>query len=263
MKHLKMVFLFGLMLLTVNVMAQSPEQKGLDIAKKADQADQGFENSTVNLTMTLRNKRGQESTRLLTNKTLELTTDGDKSLITFNSPRDVEGTATLTYTHKAGPDDQWLYLPAVKRVKRISSDNKSGPFMGSEFAYEDLSSQEVEKYTYKFLKEESFNGGKNAVIERFPVDPKSGYTRQVVWFNLDKGYRIEKIEYYDRKNAKLKTLDYKDYKQYSGKHWRAGIMHMVNHQTGKETELKFKGYQFKTDLADTDFTQNSLKRAGR
>lgn len=257
MKFSKIIFLFFSLLFFGNVNAQPPENKGLLIAQAADQADRGFESSTVNLKMILRNKNGQVSERSMTNKTLELTEDGDKSLIVFNTPRDVKGTATLTFTHKEGSDDQWLYLPAIARVKRISSDNKSGPFMGSEFAYEDLSSQEVEKYTYKFLRTE----GGLEVVERDPVDPKSGYTRQIVWYNKDKGYRLEKAEFYDRKNSLLKTLTYTDYKQYAGKHWRAGTMKMVNHQTGKETELVFQDYQFKVGLKDTDFTQNSLKRA--
>ncbi len=211
--------------------------------------------------MVLRNKHGQESERFMENRTLELTEDGDKSLIVFNSPKDVAGTATLTFTHKVGSDDQWLYLPAIKRVKRISSDNKSGPFMGSEFAYEDLSSDEVEKYAYKYLGEETFNGFKCAVVEQDPVDPKSGYIRRVVWYNLEINYRLEKGEFYDRKNSLLKTLTYHDYNQYLGKHWRAGQFKMVNHQTGKETELFFDEYAFQTGLSDTDFSQNSLRRA--
>ena len=245
------------------VLAQSSEQKGLEIASAADKADQGFESSVVNLKMILRNKQGQESTRFMENQTLELVQDGDKSLIVFNSPKDVEGTATLTYTHKEGPDDQWLYLPAVKRVKRISSDNKSGPFMGSEFAYEDLSSQEVEKYDYKYLREETVGGEKLLLVEQYPRDPKSGYKRRIVWYNPGKGYRLEKIEFYDRKNALLKTLTYSQYKQYLGKHWRANEFLMVNHQTNKETQLIFEDYAFKTGLSDTDFSQNSLRRAGK
>jgi outer membrane lipoprotein-sorting protein len=233
-------------------------QKGLEIAKAADKADQGWGSSTVELEMTLKNKNGQVSKRSLSNKTLELTEDGDKSLITFNSPADVKGTATLTYTHKVGPDDQWLYLPAIARVKRISSSNKSGPFMGSEFAYEDLSSQEVEKYTYKFLEAK----GSLLLVEQYPVDPKSGYKRRIATYNKDKGYRIEKVEFYDRKNSKLKTLTYHDYKQYKGKYWRAGKMIMVNHQTSKETTLEFKGYDFERKFTDEDFSQNALKRAG-
>ncbi|MFT7451618.1 MAG: hypothetical protein ACI9VN_002344, partial [Patescibacteria group bacterium] len=130
----------------VNLNAQSAEQKGLEVAKAAEAADEGFGSSIVNLKMTLKNKNGQTSERFMVTKTLELTEDGDKSLIVFNSPKDVKGTATLTFTHKDGADDQWLFLPSIKRVKRIASNNKSGPFVGSEFAYEDLSSQEVEKY---------------------------------------------------------------------------------------------------------------------
>lgn len=251
-----------LLFIASSLSAQSPEQKGLEIAVAADEYDQGFGSSETQLTMILTNKQGQESTRYMSNKTLELTEDGDKSLIVFNSPRDVKGTATLTFTHKEGSDDQWLFLPAVKRVKRISSDNKSGPFMGSEFAYEDLSSQEVEKYTYKFLREEQINGVSAYVIERDPVDPKSGYTRQVVWYNKE-NYRLEKIDFYDRKDALLKTLVYSNYQVYKQKHWRALQMDMENHQTGKKTRLTFEDYVFDLGFTDNDFSQNSLRRASR
>ncbi|MEL6867421.1 MAG: outer membrane lipoprotein-sorting protein [Bacteroidota bacterium] len=241
----------------------SIEDKGLEIARAADQADQGFESIEVTLTMNLKNANGQSSVRQMINKTLEQQNDGDKSMIIFNSPRDVKGTSMLTYTHREGPDDQWLFLPSIKRVKRISSNNKSGPFMGSEFAYEDLSSQEVEKYTYQFVKEESTNGDRRLLVERDPVDPKSGYKKQIVWYNADKGHRIEKIEFYDRKGALLKTLIYNQYEQYEGKFWRAAEMVMTNHQTNKETQLLFENYRFKVGFDDNDFSQNSLKRAGR
>ena len=108
--------------------AQTPEEHGLEIAKAAEQADLGFVSSTVELKMTLKNKNGQTSERSLTTKTLELTEDGDKSLIVFKSPKDVKGTSTLTFTHKVGSDDQWLYLPSIKRVKRISSNTLSTLF---------------------------------------------------------------------------------------------------------------------------------------
>lgn len=260
MKNIAYTFI-GL-LIAGSLSGQSPEAKGLEIAKAADAYDQGFGSSQTKLTMILTNKQGQESTRYMSNQTLELTVDGDKSLIVFDSPRDVKGTATLTFTHKEGSDDQWLYLPALKRVKRISSDNKSGPFMGSEFAYEDLSSQEVEKYSYKFLKEENINGVDTYVVERDPVDPKSGYTRQVVWYNKE-NYRLEKMDFYDRKNALLKTLTYAGYKVHKGKHWRAGEMNMVNHQTNKKTKLLFEDYVFDLGFTENDFSQNSLRRASR
>ena len=134
--------------------------------------------------------------------------------------------------------------------------------MGSEFAYEDLSSQEVEKYTYKYIKEEGLNGVSTHVVERYPTDPKSGYTKQTVWYNKD-NYRLEKTDFYDRKRALLKTLTYDKYEVYLDKHWRAGEMNMVNHQSEKSTKLIFADYKFKVGLSDNDFTQNSLIRAGR
>jgi len=94
--------------------------------------------------MTLRNRAGKESLRNVRIKNLEVDGDGDKSLSIFDEPADVKGTTSLTWSHSDKPDDQWLYLPALKRVKRISSKNKSGPFMGSEFAFEDIGSQEVD-----------------------------------------------------------------------------------------------------------------------
>ena len=250
------IIILAILFFSISISAQN---KGLDVAKKADAADIGFESSMVDLTMVLTNRNGQKSTRQMRSKTLELIDDGDKSLITFDSPRDVKGTATLTFTHKLGSDDQWLFLPSISRVKRISSDNKSGPFMGSEFAYEDLSSQEIEKYEYKFIEE---NGGL-IVVEQDPVDPKSGYTRRLVTYNKDKAYRIEKVEFYDRKNSLLKTLTYKGYQLYLDKHWRADIMEIVNHQSNKQTELTFSNYKFKLGLTDEDFSQNALKRAGK
>lgn len=255
----KLIVLAISIISTIGINAQTAEERGLEIAKASEQADLGFGSSTVELKMTLKNKNGQTSERLMTTKTLELTEDGDHSLIVFNSPKDVKGTATLTFTHKVGSDDQWLFLPSIKRVKRISSNNKSGPFVGSEFAYEDLASQEVEKYAYKFLEEK----GNLLLVEQDPVDPKSGYTRRIVTYNKDKGYRIEKVEFFDRKNSLLKTLTYSDYKLYKNKFWRAGSFNMVNHQSNKETLLMFSDYNFEVNLTDEDFTQVALQRAGK
>jgi outer membrane lipoprotein-sorting protein len=217
--------------------AATPEVKGLDIAKEADRRDTGFEDFTADLLMILKNKHGQKSVRKIRGRTLEVIDDGDKGLTIFDNPRDVKGTAFLTFSHKKGDDDQWLYLPALKRVKRISSRNKSGSFMGSEFAYEDISSQEIDKYTYRWIRDEVLNNRECFVVERYPVDKKnSGYTRQVAWIDKQE-YRQWKVEYYDRKNALLKTLTFKGYQIYLGKYWRADQMNMINHQNGKSTQL--------------------------
>jgi len=252
-----------ILLLTIAVpaagFAQSAQEKGLEIAMAANAYDKGFTDFTADMVMTLKNKSGQTSTRLIRIRTLEVEGDGDKSLSIFDQPADVKGTKMLTYSHGLDPDDQWLYLPALKKVKRISSRNKSGPFMGSTFAFEDLGSQEVEKYTYKYLRDEACGEMNCYVIERYPAYRFSGYTRQVAWIDTE-GYRMVKVEYYDRKKSLLKTLNAGDFQQYLGHYWRPGTMDMVNHQTGKSTLLEWKNYQFKTGLSDRDFRSQTLKR---
>lgn len=259
----RMMLLPLLMLLSALSLAEynglTAEEKGLAIAREADRRDLGWRDSSASMSMLLRNRQGDESLREMRNKSLEVDGDGDKSLIVFDEPRDVRGTALLTFSHRVGDDDQWLYLPALKRVKRIASSNKSGPFMGSEFAYEDISSQEVEKYTYRYLRDEMLNGQECFVIERDPVDENSGYSRQVVW--LDKAeYRVQKVEYYDRKQSHLKTLTFHDYQQYLDKHWRASRLEMVNHQTLKSTTLTFTDFRFATGLDERQFNQSGLAR---
>jgi len=252
----------ALSLLSFNAYAETPEEKGLAIAKEADARDNGWGDSTANMKMVLVNKQGETSEREIRTKTLEIMGDGDKGLTIFDKPRDIRGTAFLTFSHVTGADDQWLYLPALKRVKRISSRNKSGPFMGSEFAYEDMSSQEVDKYTYKYLKDEACPGDASLtcfVSERYPVDEFSGYTKQVGWVDQTH-YRPMKIDFYDRKGSLLKTLTFSDYNQYLDKYWRAHTMEMVNHLTGKKSILTWSNYQFKTGLTDSDFNKSQLKR---
>lgn len=241
--------------------AQTPEEKGLAIAVEGDKRGEGYVDSKVKLKMVLIDAKGRESKRDMRVKGLEGTGDkGDKSLMIFDTPKDQKGVAMLTFTHKTKSDDQWLFLPALKRVKKISSRNKSGPFVGSEFAFEDISSQEVEKYTYKYLRDETINGMDCFVVERYPEDKYSGYTKQVAW--IDKAeYRAVKIEFYDRKKSLLKTLNNKDYKQYLGKFWRPSLSEMTNHQTGKATRLVYEDYEFKVGLKSKEFTKNSLKRA--
>lgn len=245
---------------TAPALAETPEEKGLAIAREADRRNDGFGDTSATMLMILRNRHGEESKREIRSKVLETKNDGDKSMIVFDQPKDVAGTALLTYTHKSADDDRWLYLPALKRVKRIASSNKSGPFMGSEFAYEDLGSQEPEKYTYQWLRDEKLDGQDVFVTERRPKDKDSGYTRQVIWMDQAE-YRPLKIEFYDRKQSLLKTLAFADYNQYLGKYWRPGQLDMVNHQTGKSTTLLFKNYKFRNGFKDRDFDQNSLQSA--
>ena len=201
-----------------------PEARGLAIAEETDRRDIGFGDSTAHMKMILTNAYGETSERELRFMTLERPdpTIGDWGLIVFDKPRDVDGTALLTHAKILEPDDQWMYLPAVKRVKRIDSVNKSGPFMGSEFAFEDFSAQEVGKFSYKWLRDEPCGDRECHVVERRPLYEHSGYTRQVVWTDTT-DYQPRKVEYYDRKDELLKTLEMTDYRLYLNTHWRPTI----------------------------------------
>lgn len=244
-----------------DALSKSMEEKGFDIAARADRTDLGFESSEVEMKMILKNAGGDETTRKLRNLTLEKENEqvGDKSLVVFDQPRDIKGTALLSHAKILDPDDQWLYLPALKRVKRISSANKSGPFMGSEYAFEDFTSLELNKYNYKYIKEENLDGMKVDVVERFPRYENSGYTRQLSYID-QKDFQVRKVEFFDRKGDLLKTLILKDYKKYEGKFWRPRKMEMVNHQNGKSTDLIYSDYKFKTGLKDGDFVKSKLKK---
>ena len=239
----------------------TPEaHQGYDIAARSDRTDFGFGDSRVDATVVLRNAAGQSTERSLSFSTLEKVdeTVGDKSLVIFNSPRDVEGTALLSHANILDPDDQWLYLPALKRVKRISSANKSGPFVGSEFAFEDFTITELNKFTYAYVGEEEMDGMTVDVVDRFPRYERSGYTKQRTSIDQDI-YKAHKLEFYDRRGALLKTLTLSDYREYDGV-WRAHTLSMVNHQTGKETDLVYGDFSFKTGLDEGDFVRGVLQR---
>jgi len=242
------------------VHAEDAAAKGLSIVTEADKRDTGWKDSTASMHMVLINAAGQRSEREIRIKNLEVIGDGDKSQSIFDSPKDVQGTSFLSFSHALVPDEQWLYLPALKRVKRISSANKSGPFMGSEFAFEDLSSNEIAKYTYEYLRDETIDGMDCYVVRSFPQYEHSGYKYRDSW--IDKAeYRLIKADFYDRKGALLKTLTQSGYKQYLNQYWRANQFIMVNHQTNKRTELTWKDYQFHVGLTDADFNRNSLMRS--
>lgn len=248
-----------ILLISLIALSVFADEKGLWIANQIDKRDAGFKNQVSETKMILKNKSGQTSSRSMRIKALEVKGDGDKSLTIFDSPRDVKGTAFLSFSHAKTADDQWLYMPALRRVKRISSNNKSGPFMGSEFAYEDISSQEVDKYTYKYIKEDKVEGIDGHVFERYPVDKKSGYTKQVVFVDT-KEWRVHKIDFYDRKGELLKTLKNLEYKKFSNNKWRPMLMQMKNHQTGKSTSLVWNSIKFGQKISERDFNKSALKR---
>lgn len=235
--------------------------RGLAIIEEMDARDRGWGDAKAKLKMVLTNTAGGTSERELRLMMLEVTkaNEGDWSLMVFDKPRDIEGTALLTHAHVTAPDDQWLYLPAVKRVKRISSANKAGPFVGSEFAFEDLAAQEVGKFTYKWLRDETCGVLTCHVVERVPAYEGSGYTRQTVWIDTT-DYLLRKADYYDRKGGLLKTLSLGEYRNYLEGIWRPLDLEMTNNETGKKTKLIWESYEFRTGLTENDFSTASLER---
>lgn len=243
------------------VFAETAEEKGYEIAARSDRSDRGFGDSEAEMTMVLRNAAGQESSRSMYFTTLEMPDEsiGDKSLVLFSTPRDIEGTALLSHAKILDPDDQWLYLPALKRVKRISSRNKSGPFVGSEFAFEDFTASELNKFNYKYLREEPCGELQCDVVERYPRYENSGYTKQISWIDQT-DYQIRKIEFYDRRGSLLKELRFEDYRKYQDKYWRSHRLLMKNLQTNKSTDLVYGEYKFGVGLTDKDFVKGRLSR---
>ena len=253
--------LVAVMLMAAVYAAQAADDtQGFDIAARSDRTDLGFGDSEVELQMVLRNAAGQESTRALRIATLEKPdeTVGDKSLVVFYTPRDIEGTALLSHAKILDPDDQWLYLPALKRVKRISSSNKSGPFVGSEFAFEDFTAIELNKFDYTYVGEVPCGDLTCDVLERTPRYENSGYTRQVSWVDQT-DFQIRKVEFYDRRGELLKVLELSDFRNYDGI-WRAHKLSMSNVQTNKQTDLLYGDYTFNAGLAENDFVKGRLSR---
>lgn len=249
-----MLKILTLSLISISLFAIS----GAEVAKKSEAAISGYEDASADMRMTLINSSGQKSERHMKMIVLEKE-GGNKSLMEFISPADVKGTKFLNYQHIHKDDDQWLYLPALKRVKRIASKNKSGAFMGSEFSYEDLSSFDADKYTYEAeAKEVMLNGKKMYIIQQVPVSKNSGYTKELSWVDADT-FLIQKVEYYDRKNELLKTAEFKDYKKISGV-WRIGKIIMTNHQNDKQTILVWENETIKNGLKEKNFHKRVLKK---
>ena len=242
----------------------SAKADGLKIAKKIAGKNRGYGDMVGEVEMKLRNKGGDTATRRFTLKLLERSGkgEGDYSLVVFRAPADVKGTALLSHVKINDDDDQWLYLPALKRVKRISSRNRTGSFVGSEFSYEDLSGNQVQEHHWKLLAEGGCRDGKTCYkLEARPKDSASGYAKRELFVEKDT-LRIQKVVFYDRKGAKLKALKYDAYRKVGGRFDRAHRWHMKNYQTGKETLLSFKSLGVGKGLTESDFNKAQLKSGG-
>lgn len=232
-------------------------QSSLEIAKKSYEVMSGYMSSVSQTTMVLKNTQGAENIRKLEIKKLE-NSDGDKSFLSFLYPNDIKGTQLLTFESIGDNDKQWLYLPALKRVKRISSSNKSGSFMASEFSYEDIASQNYKNYTYEKRVEKIINDGiEYFKLTRIPVDKNSGYSKQIIYISTAT-HLIRFGEYYDKQNRLLKNISFLKYTKIDGI-YRVQTIEMQNVQNGKSSILIWDTDEIKVGLDDKDFSKRALK----
>jgi len=252
-------FFTFVMFLTGLAAAGTPEEEGYAIAKKADAIFRGYGDETASAVLYLINANKDTVVRKTRSLTLERPNWQDYSLIQFMDPPDVRGTSLLTHQNPSGEDKQWLYLPELRRVKKISSSNKSGSFMGSEFTYEDITSNTLEKFSYKKIGEEKLNGLECFVIEKFPKYKKSGYNKIKMWISKA-NYLPYRNEFTDRKNSLLKVQTFKNYEKHPGGKYRIGTLIMENLQTGKKSIFTFHDRKLGVGLKESDFTKRSLQR---
>lgn len=233
--------------------------KGYEVAKSINDANKGFKSEQSDMTMILKNG-DKKIERKMISKTMETGKDNSKSLLEFLLPKDVAGTKLLTWSFADKEDSQWIYLPAFKKVKRISSSSKSSSFMGSEFTYEDLRASILDKYTYKFIKEETKDGDTFWTFEKYSKEPSS-YTKQVV--TASKKYMSAiKVEFYDRSKSLLKIGEFKNFEEFKfdGKiFWKPANISMKNVQTQKESELVVSNRALGTNMTENQFRKSALK----
>jgi outer membrane lipoprotein-sorting protein len=214
--------------------------------------------------MQLINKRGQKRERRVSWTMKNDAQRNQKGLIRFVAPADVRGTALLSIEHADREDDQWLYLPALRKSRRISAANKSDSFVGSDFAFEDLGAEEIDQHDYRLLREDNVDGAPVYVVEAVPNNDtrrkESGYSRREI-FVLKDNAAIARIDFYDRQKELLKVLRSRDIRQVpSTKTWRAQTIEMANQKTGHKTVIVYGQFVINKGIGDDTFSIRELER---
>lgn len=211
------------------------------------------------LTMTLIDAKGRERVRSLEQR---LATFGgvEKKIMEFKSPADVKGTAFMNWSYaEAGrSDDQWIYLPALKRVKRISSDGKGDAFMGSDFSYDDLAERHPSRDTHTIIGSETINGEACWIIESKSKDASEGYSKTVSWISKERLTGIKR-DYYDSKGALLKTLTVQELKTIGG-YLMITLTEMHSVRKNTRTRMQFDDLELDTGITDDLFSERTLTR---
>ncbi|MDR2053811.1 MAG: outer membrane lipoprotein-sorting protein [Treponema sp.] len=231
---------------------------GYDIMKLADERYAG-DTAQYRLTMTLDSGRGAPRVREVSYY-FKNYGDTDRVLMVFRNPRDVAGTGYLSFSYddESKDDDIWLYLPAMKRVRRITGSGKNDDFMGTDFTYEDMGSRSLGKDNFALLGEETVDGELCHIVEAKPKDGRDPCGRRVIRVRGD-SYIVAAIDYYDRQNRLLKELRVSGIRQIDGI-WTAQKMEMTNVQSKHSTLIEMSDIRFNLPLDDSLFAVTNLER---
>lgn len=261
---MKKIFILAFLLVPFSAMADhAAAVKGptaFDIVKKWDARDEG-KDLTSKSTFTLINKRGQERVRKTRRYWIDMKGKkglDEKSIIFFDKPSDVKGTALLnwSYDDEGKDDDQWLYLPALRKIKRIASSDKEKSFMGSDLTFDDMGDRNIMHDEYKLIGKEDFNGHSCFVVEMTPKDKKYMYSKKVKWID-DTEFVDYKIEFYNRKGRFLKR-QLIEWKQID-KIWVVTKISVKNDQTGHSTVISINDLKLNTGLKESNFTKRKME----
>jgi outer membrane lipoprotein-sorting protein len=247
-----------LICLFTNMASGQDKLDGYQVAKMVDQRPDG-DDYTGTMKMTLINKRGSSRVREFKMFSLDFE-EGTKGLTYFTAPADVRGTGFLQYEYDNPDkeDDRWLYLPALKKSRRISGSSDSDSFMGSDFTYDDWGGFDLEENKYELLREETISGHECWVLKVTPIDEDSIYSSYKTWIRKDALLDI-KVEYFDRSGAMLKTLTVDDLRNIDG-YWTPFKMTMKNVQDDHTTVIEQLDISYDTGLDSSLFRVSSLER---
>ncbi len=231
-----------------------------EVVQKQFDANKGYLSESAAGKMSIFNEAGSQVDREFTIMQMEEQgADSYKAMIKVNAPADLKGTGLLTSQNKGGEDDQWLYLPAMKKTRRISGEARGGKFLGSNFNFEDLSPKEKDDYTYVTLRVEPCDATNCHVIEAKPKAADSLYSKTVGWIRED-NFMPVKTEMYDKDQALQKVVTFADYQLFAEKYWRALKITMQDVQKKTRTELLFSNQKVNAGLTAADFSKQALER---
>lgn len=246
-------------IVALSAMVSAETLTGRDIVQKVhDRPDGDTRNSE--LSMTLINKSGAKRERKITSFAMDVGKD-TKQIMFFRYPNDVKGTGFLTvdYDDINKDDDKWLYLPAMKKTRRISGkSSKTDYFMGSDFTYDDVGQRNIDEDTHKLLREEKVDGIDCWVIESVPKKGDEIFSKKISWIRKD-CLIAAKVEYYDKLGKLHRSLKVENVVQVDG-FWSIAKMSMENVQTNHKTLLEFGDIKFNIPLDAKTFTVPRLER---